>query len=161
MDPKPAGNNFPIPIQDRYTDDVSMCYGCGRLNRHGLQIKTVWDGSESVTEFKPQDYHTAIPGYIYGGLIASLIDCHGTGTAAAAMAGKRSIDLSVSKAPRFVTASLHVNYRKPAPVTQILRLTGTVAEITDRKVVVAVRLYAGDVECADGTVISVEIPPSL
>jgi acyl-coenzyme A thioesterase PaaI-like protein len=147
-----------IVIQDFYTDDVSMCYGCGRLNEQGLQIKTVWDGIKSVTDFYPKDYHTALPGYVYGGLIASLIDCHGTGTAAAAMADKRKLDLTISKAPRFVTASLQVNYRKPIPITEKIRIIGSVMEISDRKVVVEVHLFAGNIECADGIVIGVELP---
>ena len=74
----------PSAFQDAYPDDYSHCYGCGRLNPHGLQIKTVWDGDDAVTVFTPQPYHTAVAGYVYGGLIASLIDCHGTGTASAA-----------------------------------------------------------------------------
>ena len=71
-------------FQDHYTDDFSHCYGCGRLNEHGHQIKTWIEGDETVARFTPRPYHTAIPGYVYGGLVASLIDCHGTGTAAAA-----------------------------------------------------------------------------
>lgn len=71
-------------IQDYYPDDVAHCYGCGRLNESGHQIKSIWDGDETISKFKPKEYHTAIPGYVYGGLIASLIDCHGTGTAALA-----------------------------------------------------------------------------
>ena len=30
-------------FQDYYPDDVSHCFGCGRLNEHGLQIKSYWD----------------------------------------------------------------------------------------------------------------------
>lgn len=71
-------------FQDYYPDELSHCYGCGRLNEHGLQIKSAWDGEETVAYFTPRPYHTAIPGYVYGGLLASLIDCHGTGTASAA-----------------------------------------------------------------------------
>ena len=29
-------------FQDFYPDNVSHCYGCGRLNPEGLQIKTHW-----------------------------------------------------------------------------------------------------------------------
>ena len=54
------------------------------MNEKGLQIKSYWDGDETVCTFTPRSYHTAVPGYVYGGLIASLIDCHITGTAAAA-----------------------------------------------------------------------------
>ena len=71
-------------FQDTYPENVAHCYGCGRLNEHGHQIKTYWDGDETVTRFQPHPEHTAIPGFVYGGLIASLIDCHSTGTAAAA-----------------------------------------------------------------------------
>ena len=71
-------------FQDTYPENVAHCYGCGRLNEHGLQIKSYWDGEETICHFRPRPYHTAVPGYVYGGLIASLIDCHGTGTAAAA-----------------------------------------------------------------------------
>ena len=60
-------------IQDYYPDDLSHCYGCGRLNPHGHQIKTRWDGDETVSVFEPHPEHTAIPGYVYGGLIASLL----------------------------------------------------------------------------------------
>ena len=71
-------------FQDYYPDSMAHCYGCGRLNEYGHQIKSYWDGDESVCHFQPKSYHIAIPGYVYGGLLASLIDCHGTGTAAAA-----------------------------------------------------------------------------
>lgn len=68
--------------QDSYPDELSHC--CGRLNEHGLQLKSHWDGDETVAVFHPRPYHTAIPGVVYGGLIASVIDCHGTGSASAA-----------------------------------------------------------------------------
>jgi len=69
-------------FQDHYPENVSHCYGCGTMNAKGLQIRTHWEGEESVTRYRPRPEHTAIPGYVYGGLLASLVDCHGTGTAA-------------------------------------------------------------------------------
>jgi hypothetical protein len=57
-------------IQDSYPDELSHCYGCGRLNLDGLQIKSVWNGHEAIARFTPRSYHTAIPGYVYGGLLA-------------------------------------------------------------------------------------------
>jgi hypothetical protein len=65
-------------IQDYYSEDFAHCYGCGRLNEVGMKIKSYWDGNESIARFTPKSYYTAFPGYVYGGLIASLIDCHGT-----------------------------------------------------------------------------------
>lgn len=102
-------------IQDYYPDQLSYCYGCGRLNEYGHQIKSYWQGEEMVCHFTPKPYHTAIPGYVYGGLIASLIDCHSTGSASAAYARFKEIDIEVESAPRFVTASLKVDYLRPTP----------------------------------------------
>ena len=56
-----------IAFQDSYPDDYSHCYGCGRLNAHGLQLKSYWDGDESQAVFQPQPWHTAVPGFVYGG----------------------------------------------------------------------------------------------
>ena len=100
-------------VQDYYPDDIAICYGCGRLNEHGLQIKTYWEGDESVCRYKPRPYHTAFPGCTYGGLVASLIDCHATGTAASAKHREDGKTLGVDPLERFVTVSLHVDYLAP------------------------------------------------
>jgi len=71
-------------FQDYYPDALAHCYGCGRLNPNGLHIRSFWRGRESICILTPRPEHISIPGFVYGGLIASLIDCHGTGTAAAA-----------------------------------------------------------------------------
>lgn len=148
-------------FQDYYPNELSYCYGCGRLNEHGHQIKTYWDGDESVTIFTPQPYHIAIPGYVYGGLIASLIDCHGTGTAAAAMYRAENRALDTLPAYRFVTASLHVDYLKPTPLGVPLQVRGVVKEIKGRKVVVSATLSANGVICARGEVVAVQMPENL
>ena len=148
-------------FQDYYPDDLSYCYGCGRLNQDGLQIKSYWDGDESVCEYTPRPYHIAVPGYVYGGLIASLIDCHGTGTAAAATyrAEGRAFD---SQPPyRFLTASLHVDYLRPTPLGVPLEVRGVVKEIKGRKVVVDATLSADGEICARGEVVAVQVPDHL
>ncbi len=145
------------PIQNYYPEDVSYCFGCGHRNEYGHQLKTYWDGKKSTARFTPKEYHTALPDYVYGGLIASLIDCHGTGTASAAMADKRGINPAADGAPRFVTASLQVDYKKPTPIGKELYLTGQVREITDRKVIVTIQLNVDDTVCAEGTVVTVEM----
>ena len=122
-------------FQDHYPENVSHCYGCGSHNTHGHQIKTVWDGDETVTRFQPKPFHTSVPGFAYGGLIASLIDCHSTGTAAAAMYRQAGRDLDSLPPFRFVTGSLHVDFLKPTPLVE-LEIRGTVKEIKGRKVVV-------------------------
>ncbi len=145
-------------IQDYYPDHFAQCYGCGRLNEHGHQIKTFWDGAETITRFAPKDYHTAIPGFVYGGLLASLIDCHGTGSAALALAKEKGIELSDTNAPRCVTASLQVKYLKPTPIGGEIEIRGKIKEIGKRKVIVEAELFANGVLCVVGEVISVLVP---
>ncbi|MFZ5918671.1 MAG: PaaI family thioesterase [Chloroflexota bacterium] len=148
-------------FQDHYPDNLSYCYGCGRLNEHGLQIKSYWDGDETVCVFQPRPYHIAIPGYVYGGLIASLIDCHGTGTAAAAAYRAEGRAMDTEPPFRFVTASLHVDYVRPTPLGVPLELRAQVQEIKGRKVVVRVALSAAGELCARGEVVAVQMPPHL
>ncbi len=148
-------------FQDYYTDEHSACYGCGRLNPHGLQIKSYWDGDESVCRFSPQPYHTAIPGFVYGGLLASLIDCHSTGTAAAAAYRAAGLPMDSGTEFRFVTASLHVDYLRPTPIDAPLELRARVKEIKGRKVVVSTALSSKGEVCARGEVVAVQLTRPL
>ncbi len=150
-----------MAFQDCYPDNVAYCYGCGRLNEHGLQIKSYWDGDEAVCTFTPRPYHIAIPGYVYGGLIASLIDCHGTGTASAAAYREAGRAMDTEPAFRFVTASLHVDYLKPTPLGVPLEVRARVKEVKGRKVVVTETLSAGGEVCARGEVVAVQMPENL
>lgn len=148
-------------FQDAYPDELSHCYGCGRLNEHGLQLKSVWDGEETVAHFTPQPYHTAIPGYVYGGLLASLIDCHGTGTAAAA--GTRAAGRTMGEEPalRYVTAALKVEYLRPTPLGDALEVRGRVREIKGRKVIVEAWIVAAGEICVRGEVVAVQLPETM
>jgi acyl-coenzyme A thioesterase PaaI-like protein len=148
-------------FQDYYPDDLSYCYGCGRLNDHGLHIKSYWDGNESVCTFRPKPHHMAIPGYVYGGLIASVMDCHGTGTAAAAAYRAEGRTMDTDPPLRFVTASLHVDYLRPTPFDGPLELRGGVKEIKGRKVVIAITLVTQGEICARGEVVAVQMPERL
>jgi acyl-coenzyme A thioesterase PaaI-like protein len=148
-------------IQDFYPEDVSHCYGCGRLNEQGHQLKSYWDGDETVARFTPRPEHVAIPGYVYGGLLASLVDCHGTGTAAAAAYRAAGREPGTEPPLRYVTASLKVDYLRPTPAGVELELRGKPREIKGRKVVSEIRLLAGGVECVRGEVIAVQMPESM
>ncbi|MBN2460390.1 MAG: PaaI family thioesterase [Candidatus Cloacimonetes bacterium] len=145
-------------FQDFYPDELSYCYGCGRLNEQGLQLKSYWDGEETVAIFNPEPYHTAIPGYVYGGLIASLIDCHATGTAAAATYRQEGREMDTKPALRFVTASLQVDYLRPTPLGVPLEIRGKVKEIKGRKVMVNATVSAHGKVCAEAKVVTVQMP---
>jgi acyl-coenzyme A thioesterase PaaI-like protein len=148
-------------FQDYYPDKFSDCYGCGRLNDHGLKIKSYWDGDESVCTIKPQAYHIGMKGFVYGGLIASIIDCHSTGTAAAAAYRREGRAMDTDPPLRFVTASLHVDYLKPTPIEGPLELRSRIMEIKERKVIIDTILSVRGVICARGTVVAVKLPDSM
>jgi acyl-coenzyme A thioesterase PaaI-like protein len=148
-------------FQDYYPDDLSHCYGCGRLNDYGLQVKSYWEGDETVCRFQPKPYHIAIPGYVYGGLIASLVDCHCTGTAAAASYRAEGRAMDTEPPLRFVTASLHVDYVRPTPLEVPLEVRASVKELRGRKVVMVATVSADGEVCARGEVVAVRMPDHL
>ena len=190
-----------MPIQDFYPEEFSHCYGCGRLNEKGLHIQTDWldvppalegrplsaDFSyRTIAHFRPRPEHTALPGFVYGGLIASLVDCHGTGSAAAVAYyfeygrphPNSTLAADFRPAPRFVTASLQVSYLRPTPLTDAggkiaaLELIGSFREIKFadggvRKVITVIEVRAllaaegtltPDSICARGELVAVKAP---
>jgi acyl-coenzyme A thioesterase PaaI-like protein len=148
-------------LQDLYPDNYAHCYGCGRLNAHGLHVKSEWQNGAAIARFTPAAYHMAMPGFVYGGLIASLIDCHAMATAAAASMVAAGLTPGKDPTPRFVTASLQVDFIRPTPAEKELLLRGEPAQVGDRKVVVHVQVIADGVECVRGRVIAVRLPESM
>ena len=149
-------------IQDIYPDDYAWCYGCGRLNEDGLQLKTKWEGDKTVTTYTPRPEHTAIPGFVYGGLIASLVDCHGTGSASKALHRKNGHEIDAGEAPpRFVTASLNVNYLKPTPHGVPLKAVGTPEEIHPKKWKIHTEVFAEGTLCAKGELVAAVMPDTF
>jgi acyl-coenzyme A thioesterase PaaI-like protein len=148
-------------FQDYYPDELAHCFGCGRLNKEGLHIKSHWDGEEIVCHYTPAPFYTGgFPGYVYGGLIASLMDCHGAATASAAKLRAEGSPLNNRPISRFVSASLKVDYLKPTPIGKVLEIRGRVKEIKGRKVTVSVTLSAEGEIRAKGEVLLVQIPES-
>lgn len=151
----------PKAFQDYYPDHLSHCYGCGRLNKYGLHIKSYWDGDQTVCSFKPAPYHTAVPGYVYGGLLASLIDCHSTGSASAAVYRAEGRSMDSDPRLRFLTAALNVQYVHPTPLEGSLELRSTIKEVGRRKVIVLTDLLAGGIVCVRGEVVAVLVRDDL
>lgn len=148
-------------FQDYYPESLSHCYGCGTANPHGLQISSYWDGEESLATFQPREYHLAFPGYVYGGLIASLIDCHCVGTAAAAAYRHEGREPGSEPPFRYVTGSLHVDYLKPTPLGPPIFIRARVVEIKGRKTVIEASIIVDDTVCAKGKVVAVRMPDHL
>ncbi|MFZ5571070.1 MAG: PaaI family thioesterase [Thermodesulfobacteriota bacterium] len=146
-------------FQDYYADQYSHCYGCGKHNADGYGLKSHWDGDTTVAYFTPRPYHSGgFPGNVYGGLIASLMDCHGAGSAFAAAYRAEGREMGNGPPMRFVTASLTVNYLRPTPLGKELEIRGEIREIKGRKVTVDLSVAAGGTVCATGSMIAVRLP---
>ena len=103
----------------------------------------------------------SIPGYVYGGLLASLLDCHGTGTAAAAAYRTEARTMDSEPPLRFLTASLHVDYLKPTPLGVMLEVRGKVTALAGRKVTIDEWILAGAETTVRGQVVAVQVPGTL
>jgi acyl-coenzyme A thioesterase PaaI-like protein len=156
-------------FQDCYPEELSHCYGCGKNNQQGHQLKSFWQHideqnllqSTTIARYTPSDVYTAIPGFVYGGTLASLIDCHGTGSASAMAYLTQKREMGSLPALRFVTGALNVSYLAPTPQGVELELIGRFSEVKDRKIVVEITLSANDVVCVKGQVIAVLMPDSM
>ena len=148
-------------FQECYPDDLSHCYGCGVNNPQGHHLKSYWHGHQTIARYTPESYHIAIPGFVYGGLIASLIDCHGTGSAAAMAFRNEERAMDTLPAIRFVTGALNVSYLAPTPQSVELELIGSFTEVKERKIMVDIIVSANGVVCAKGTVIAIKMPQGM
>ncbi len=156
-------------FQDCYPEELSHCFGCGKNNMHGHQLKSFWQhidqqnllASTTVAHYTPSDIYTAIPGFVYGGMIASLIDCHGTGSASAMAYLAQEREMGTLPAQRFVTGALNINYLAPTPQGVELELIGRFSEVKARKIIVDITLSANEIICAKGQVIAVLMPESM
>jgi acyl-coenzyme A thioesterase PaaI-like protein len=146
------------PIQAFYPEPEAICYGCGPYNHRGLRINTYWDGKEGVCQFYPETDHTGYPGFVYGGLIASLIDCHSVGTAIAAAYDAEEREPGTKPAITFVTGTLTVRYLRPTPMDVPITLKAQVKSQWAKKTVIYCVLLAEERKCAEGEVIAIRAP---
>jgi len=148
-------------MEGRALQDVFKvrCYGCGSLNEEGLQIKSRWEGDELVCRWQPRPYHIGYPGFVYGGTIASIVDCHAIWTAFATACREEGVPLTDESAPSFafVTGRLDVKFLKPAAIDRPLELRARVADRGERRLNVVCRVLQGDTECASADVSTVRI----
>jgi acyl-CoA thioesterase FadM len=133
------------------------CFGCGALNPQGLHIKSHWDGGDLVCHFTPRPFHIGHPGVVYGGLIASLVDCHSIWTAMATNAREQGLSLEAGLPFMYVTGKLSVSYRKPADIALPLDLRARVTGTSGRRSTVQCDVRQGDLVCASAEVEAVRI----
>jgi hypothetical protein len=140
------------------------CFGCGSANPDGLQIKSYWsdDGQFVVATFKPQErFSSGFKNALYGGLIASLIDCHSNWTAMAFGYKAEGREPGTQPLIASVTGTLGIKYLKPTPMDKLLCLKAWVEGEVGRKTRVLCELGTDDTITATGDSIFVRIDPIL
>ena len=146
-----------LAFQDHYPERFSHCFGCGKSNPDGLHLKNHWDAEDTIARFTVSaKYSGGVPGNVYGGMVASLLDCHGTALAAAFAYRAAGREMGDDGAPmRFVTASLKVDFLRPTPIGVELLISGKQGSVEGRKVQVFLSLTADGVQCAKGEMLAV------
>jgi acyl-coenzyme A thioesterase PaaI-like protein len=125
---------------------TSICFGCGPANEKGLQIDSYRIENGLKMQFETSEEHQAFPGMINGGIIGTLLDCHGNWTAAIAIMDEQELD----EPPCTVTATYSIKLRRPTPLDKTLEVTSQVVEIDGDKVNVEMTLEADGKVCATG-----------
>lgn len=136
----------------------NRCYGCGAHNHQGLQIKSYWAGNDVVCAWRPKPHHIGHPGILYGGMIASVVDCHCIWTAVAYAHRASGVEISEARRFQYVTACLKVDFRKPVPIDGEVDLRARVKEFSERKALVACTVTSGGIVCAEAEVLAVRMP---
>lgn len=143
-------------MQTAMQDRIKIqCFGCGALNEQGLQIKSFWADDEVVCFWRPRAEHIGHPGILYGGLIASVVDCHCIWTAAAHAYRRAGREMNGALEYQFVTAALRIDYRKPVLIEQALELRAREVEFSGRKSVVECAVSSRGVLCAEAELVAV------
>lgn len=146
--------------QESFQDlgSVLHCHGCGRENEQGLRIKSYWDGDEAIATWTPQPHHCGgTKEVLYGGIIASLIDCHSLNLAIAH--AYRAEQRPIGSAPRigYVTANLNISYLKPTPIDEPLELRARLTKLDGRKAWVNCTLSASGQVRATAEVLGIRV----
>ena len=108
----------------------------------------------------PSESHKAGPtGYLNGGVIATIIDCHSVSTAIADGYKLENRDLNSDPIIWYVTASIKIDYHKPVPIDKVVKLKAKVTMREGRKLLVVCKLFSGEDKCASAEVLAVKVPP--
>ena len=137
------------------------CWGCGPDNPGGLQIKSYWDGDETVCIWQPRPPFFAGPEHVLnGGIIGTLIDCHSVITAIANAYRAEGREVGSPPDVWCATASMEVKYLRPTPIDAPVTLRARVIERSGKRTTVSCTLSANGQECARGEVVAVRVPES-
>lgn len=127
-----------VSLQERWAPS-NRCFGCGPANERGLRIRSFPEGDEVVCTFRPEPHHEAFDGFLNGGIIGALFDCHCNWTAIHHAVLADALD----HAPCTVTSEFRVTLRRPTPSRGDVTLRARVVERDGARSTVEGELHAG------------------
>lgn len=145
-------------FQDLWPEQYSHCFGCGRNNDQGLQIKSFWDGDETICTWTPKKIYSAGLGILCGGIVSTLIDCHCVNTAIAALYKSEGRQLGSKPFIPYAGGSINMRHMKPIFIKKSVVLRAKVKEMKDRKTIITCTVFSGNTECAKAEVIAIKAP---
>lgn len=150
-----------IAIQDRYGERFQHCWGCGPKNDLGLHLKTYpsIDGKSCISRIKLENVYTGgVPSNVFGGMIATIFDCHGTASAAWFAHYQKGLELTKSTViGRFITARLEIDYLSPSPIEDEIVVTSTLEELGERKAIISMEMTVATKVRAKAKMIAVSV----
>ena len=138
-------------LQDRYFPNLP-CFGCGPANERGLRLRSFPEDDGVVATFTPWPEHDNGLGYLNGGIIATVLDCH-SAAAVTHEAFTRGWPPLPGAALPYVTSGLAVSYLRPAPLTETVTLEAEVTEASEAQMTAHVRLLWDDKTRAEVTAV--------
>ncbi|MDY6905282.1 MAG: PaaI family thioesterase [Thermodesulfobacteriota bacterium] len=145
-------------LQDIWMD--STCFGCGPANPEGMQLKSRWsdDGRFVIAEYAADaKFNSGMPNVMYGGSVASLVDCHSIWTAIAFAYKAENRSFGSDPALLYVTGKLSVTYMKPTPLSEPLYLRAWAEGDIGKKIDIVCELGPSDAVTARGLVRAVRL----
>lgn len=120
-----------VSLQDRFAPN-SECFGCGPANPQGLRIKSRVEGNLVVADWTPASHHKAFEGYVSGGILGVLFDCHSNWAAVQFL----MVAEGLSRPPDTVTAQYSVTFLRPTPLGKPLHFSSKLVEIQGNRATV-------------------------
>ena len=131
-----------LSIQESLYPEIK-CFGCGHANPKGFHLRSYREGDLTVAEFTPWPEHDNGFGFLNGGVIATVLDCHG---AAVVMweAGQRKWEAATGAPIPFITAGFELKFLRPTPLGPTVRLTASPERVEESEIVVKSELEFED-----------------
>ena len=131
------------PFQDRVD---WHCYGCGRLNDHGLRSRVTGMAMTSSAGWQAKPFHVGLPGRLQGGVIATTIICHALWTATATACRNEGSEIREPMGFAYSTTSLQLEFLAPVPVNGSMTLRARVTAIDEDTATVSCSVFVDDRE---------------